>query len=784
LLLLHLHLPLPLHLHLLFFLSIPRLRRGTCFSLAQRAPTLPQSPTTSRSPTLHLTSKLALTLLLATLATSAQTPAAPPQTPAAPPASPATPDSTPANPNTPHGEVLFQSHGTPPPSPDELPDTTSPANSSGLHTRTPAVPAAAAPQNAAAPNPDTSPEVTDAVRAALAFTAYDLDARISPATAALTMRARITVRNSGAQPLTHIALQISSTLIWDAVTLFTPTSRQRLPLAQHLIDTDADHTGKASEAILTLPTPLAPGSSLTLDTLYSGTLAASSGRLERIGAVPAQAASADWDAIGAPTPMSSSSNADTDPQPLPTPGTLVALRGFGNVLWYPVAAPQLFLGAGNQLFAAIAQARLRDEPIPIHLRLAVEYRGDPPVAAYFCGRRQTLTAIPDDPDAPTATGSGIATADFATEPLGFRLPSLFVIDHPEAILPVSAATPLLAVETSDDKTLPLLSQSATSIEPLLDRWFGARPLSELTILDHSGQPFEDGPLLVAPAAALAGSTAAPALTHSLTHAWVQTGQPWMDEGLAQFMSILWVEQQRGREAALAELESLLQPLPLVEPDLSSEAPINAPPPISVASATSSSSAEHDTSSPNTKDPGEPLIAASNEVYYRRKAAAVWWMLRDLTGDDALRQALSAWRTQPISTASAEDQAVAFETLLEKTSGKDLGWFFSDWVLRDRGLPDLTLVDVTPRQLPATKGHDAGWLVAVTIRNDGAATADVPLVIRSGTFSVTKRERIPGFTSISDRIIVETEPTQVLVNDGSVPEVRTSHHTRELVARSQ
>jgi hypothetical protein len=250
-----------------------------------------------------------------------------------------------------------------------------------------------------------------------------------------------------------------------------------------------------------------------------------------------------------------------------------------------------------------------------------------------------------------------------------------------------------------------------------------------------------------------------ALTHSLAHAWVQTGQPWMDEGLAQFAALLWAEQQQGRAAAVAQLQELERPLDLAE--------------IVVDPAANAAKAE-----------GQPLIAASDELYYRRKAAAVWWMLRDIVGDDELRAALAAWCVQPVSMKSPREQAVAFEHLLEKTSGKSLGWFFADWVLRDRGLPDLTIVAVEPHLLPAGETHASGWLVSVTVRNDGGAVADVPLVIRSGTFSTTRRMRIGAFTSSTERVLVESAPTEVVVNDGSTPEVRSSMHTQQVAPRKE
>jgi len=558
-----------------------------------------------------------------------------------------------------------------------------------------------------------------------------------------------------------IALQISSTLHWESATLIDGLKRTTLPLSQHLLDTDTDHTGKSSEAIFTLPQPLSPGATITLDTFYSGTITQNADRLERIGATEAQGAEADWDHISTAT---------------------TSLRGFGNVLWYPIAGPQIFLGQGADLFQAVGRTRLANEQVSMHLLLTVAYQSDPPVAAYFCGRRQPLHTLPDDPDAPVATGAGLATADFPAQLIGFRTPNLFLFDHNEALiapLPVVASSssatsvasteptgaPMLAVETGEDATLPRLSDSAESIAPLLEHWFGTPPISALTMLDHAGQPFEDGPFLVAPISTLAGSDASSALAHSLTHAWVQTGQPWMDEGLAQFAALLWVEKSLGRERAVAELNDLLHPLILAEPVVPQRTaqPASTPLPAPV---------------------GQPLITATDELYYRRKAVSVWFMLRGIVGEDALCEALAAWRMQPPSLASAREQALALEKLLEKTSGKDLAWFFHDWVINDQGLPDLSITDVISRDLSGDQLHKSGWLVSVTVRNDGGATAEVPVIIRSGTFSTTKRLLIPAYGQVSDRVLVEAPPTQVVLNDGTTPEVRTSLHQRDLAPQPQ
>jgi hypothetical protein len=650
-----------------------------------------------------------------------------PQTPAPAPGAP-TPE-----PATPHGKVLYQSHSDEPATSDQ--QQSQPAKTEKQ-----------APLNA-------TPQLTDEDRAAIRITRYDLDIRIVSATSRLTGRARIALRNASENPLPRIALQISSTLKWESASV----QESVLPIAQHLLDTDADHTGRAREMILTLPKPLAPGESLTLDTFYSGAITANGERLERLGAPSSQALETDWDAISADS---------------------VALRGFGNVLWFPVAAPQLFLQDGT-LVPAVGRERLEHAATPVSLRLSIEFSGEAPTAAYFCGRRQPFAALHDNADAPIAFGSGIATAVFSAEPIGTRSLSLFVIAQPETMIaPLPGASsaqgkagasgpPMLAVESTDERALPLLADSAQRVAPLLQQWFGPHPLSALTVIDHTGQPFEDGPLLVAPVGTLAASTSAPLLAHSLTHAWVQTGQPWMDEGLAEFVSLLWIERERGRDAAVAQLDAIMQPVAAA--DTLSDAAASANPADPASSSTSESGVV-----------GQPLIAAYDELFFRRKAAAVWWMLRDIVGEQPLQLALTAWRTQKPGNDSSDAQAQAFESLLEKTSGKDLAWFFNDWVLHDRGLPSLTIVDVTPRELPAGTGHGTSWLVAVTVHNAGAAAVEVPLVIRSGTFSTAKRIRVPGLSNTTERVVVESSPTEVILNDGSTPEAGPTTHTRTVV----
>ena len=614
------------------------------------------------------------------------------------------------------------------------------------------------------PPPDATPQITDAERSAITVTAYDLDVRLTPRTAGLLTRARLTLRNDAAEPLSHVALQISSSLRWTGATLVDGARRQPLTLAQHLLETDTDHTGREQELVLSLPAPLAPGASLQLDTFYGGTITANADRLMRIGATAEAALAADWDRLGPER---------------------TAVRGFGNVLWYPVASPQLFLGDGATLFDGIGRMERRERAATFALRLAVETLGDQPAAVYFCGRRQPLKPVTGEgeaSDTPAALAPGLVTAGFPAAPLGFRTPSLFVLPQTETLLaPFSTTgTDLLATEGADDLTNGSLATAAEHVAPLLSEWLGAEPLTAFTLLNNAGQPFEDGPLVVAPLATLSRDAPEPALVHGLSHAWLLTGQPWIDEGVAMFLTLKWTERTSGRPAAMAQLAELEQPLALAEPAAKPDAelPSAGTPPASRASAAKASG------SVQPVPEGQTLPGAYTELYYRRKAAAVFWMLDDQLGDAPLQQALAALQTPLANSATPETLALHLEALLEKTSGKDLKAFFSDWVLHDRGLPDLAIGDVSASVLPAGPGRSTGWLVAVTIRNDGGALADVPLTVSAGSFQKTERVQVPAFSSLTTRVVSEAEPTEVTVNDGSVPEVSNSTHRRTIVVHTR
>jgi hypothetical protein len=164
--------------------------------------------------------------------------------------------------------------------------------------------------------------------------------------------------------------------------------------------------------------------------------------------------------------------------------------------------------------------------------------------------------------------------------------------------------------------------------------------------------------------------------------------------------------------------------------------------------------------------GQPLPTASSPAYIRTKAAYVLWMLRDMAGDGALSSALRAY---------ASGQSGSFEKSLQQAGNqRDLSWFFADWVDADKGLPDLSIENVYPTATTADS-----WLVAVNTANSGYAAAEVRVTVRSDATVVTQRVLIPARGKATLRIVIQSKPVEVQLNDGTVPETEATVHITKL-----
>jgi hypothetical protein len=573
----------------------------------------------------------------------------------------------------------------------------------------------------AAAKPQAGPALTaaDAERQAVTYTAFDLDVHLRPATHYIAVRAVFTIRNNGPTPFAHLPLQLSSSLNWEQIRIAGPDSSfHDTAFQQSVINSDVDHTGQLHEAVVPLATPLAPGATLQVDATYSGVIEPNAQRLIAIGTPEDLALHSDWDTI------------DT---------AFTGLRGFGNVVWYPVSSVPALLGDGARVFDEMGGHKLRLAGARFTLRLTVEFpHGQPPTVAVINGHPAMLKVA----DSTSDEVAGIATAQSSPSILGFEAPSLFV-----AIRNPHPGTNLTAWTLPDnDANAQFWADAAGVVTPFLQGWLGQRPRAQLTLIDlpdHNDAPFETGALLAASLHNQPPAQLEDALAHALTHAWMDSPSAWLSEGVAHFMGTLWIEHEQGREQALSALESGRSSLALIEP-----------------------------SSPG-QGPGQPLAQASNPVYYRTKAAYVFWMLRDIAGDDALSAALRAYNPAADlgNQSGTQPGPSQFERLLEQAGPRhNLAWFFADWIDADKGLPDLSIQSVFP-----TAQQAGAWLVAVQVANSGYAAAEVPVTVRTLDNSVTQRLLVPARGSATVRVFIQGAPTQVQVNDGTVPEIGDTIH---------
>jgi len=560
-----------------------------------------------------------------------------------------------------------------------------------------------------APKPTSTAE--DAERTAVAYTGFDFDVRLRPAESHIAVRALITVRNDSKTPLAHLPLQLSSTLDWEQIRLNGTST----PFTIGVLNSDADHTGQLHEAVVTLPTALAPGASEQLDVTYSGTVAESVKRLQAIGTPDDVASHSDWDRI------------TTD---------FTGLRGFGNVVWYPVSSVPVILGDGARLFDEIGSHKLHLAGTHFRLALTIESpAGFAPNIAVVNGHPVPLTET-RGMDASVAT---VSTGKVEDGVLGFEAPSLFIAIRASH----SATNSIIWTRPESNDNVTGWINAASEVTPFLQSWLGVQPRSQLTILElpEDGDiPFETGAMLATPVRAASTEVLDGVLAHALTHAWVMSPRAWLSEGVAHFMGTLWIEKQQGRERALATLDNARPALAIVEPE-----------------------------SPGAGD-GQPLTSCISPVYYRTKAAYVFWMLRDLVSDATLSAALRAYDP---SKDSAPD---SFEKLIEQAGQRrNIGWFFTDWVYTDKGLPDLAIENV----FPSSASVPGSYLVAVNLANNGYVQVEAPVQVISANTSVTQHVLIPARSKSVQRILVQGHPTEVRLNNGTIPESQSTIHSKTL-----
>jgi hypothetical protein len=542
-------------------------------------------------------------------------------------------------------------------------------------------------------------------REAFTFTDYNLNVRVEPEQQRLGVRGEITLRNDSVSLQKIAVLQISSSLDWRSIR----AGDQAVQFVTQTYTSDIDHTGALSEAIVTLPQAVAPKATVALEIAYEGVILLDSTRLSRIGTPEEAAKSSDWDQITA---------------------KFTAVRGVGNVAWYPIATEVADLSDGDGLSEVLVRwkAREADSKMEVHFdSSAVAEDATPPIT--LCGGIE-LHAV-------TRGGSPQSPwSQCSYHPLGLSVPAFVVayygvVDRP-AITVYNLPEHAVAAEA--------YAEAAEKTIALITEWFGPsrRKAETADLVDANAAPFESGSLLLTPLTVADAKLAGLVAAHQLAHASFYSSRPWIDEGLAHFAQALYLEQQRGRQTALDYMGLHRAAFSEAEKQTAASTPEN--------------------------EVNRSLVKTTNEELYRSKAMYVWWMLRDMVGEQALKKAFAAYRPEQDKDPSYMPH------LIQSQTQRDLEWFFNDWVYRDRGLPDLKVESAFSRKTTS------GYLLTITVENRGGAGAEVPLTVKFAGGEIGRRLEVRAKSKGVIRVETSAAPVEIVVNDGSVPESNLANNT--------
>jgi hypothetical protein len=542
-------------------------------------------------------------------------------------------------------------------------------------------------------------------REAFTLTKYDLDVQVEPSQQRLAVRGTVTLRNDSATPQRNATLQISSSLTWRSV----QAEGKPLQFVSQPYVSDIDHTGELSEAIVALPKEMAPGGTVELAIGYEGVILLDATRLTRIGLPKDVALHSDWDQIS----MLSS-----------------AVRGVGNVVWYPVSTEVANLSEGNSLFETLGRWKRRESNAEMRIQVGHSSADGQASPTLLCNGNNVRVT-----DGTSSAGS--VRTDCSLALVGLDVPTFVLADYQV----LDRAMVQIAYRPEHKSNAEKFAQAAETVTPFITEWFGAprRKAQVAELFDPAASPFESGAMLLTALGDSDPKLLEVALVHELTHAAFLSNRPWIYEGLAHFSQAIYRERQENRQAALDFM------------GLHRSAVVTAEKAVAVRPKDATAQEE-------------ALIATTIDEFYRSKAAYVWWILRDMIGEEALKRALAKYQPE-------QDKDPAYlQRLAEAQSKRDLQRFFDDWVYHDRGLPDFRVETAFSR-----KASQDNYLVTVTVENLGSAGAEVPVTVRFDGGELTDRIEVRGKAKGVVRVSTPKPPIQIIVNDGSVPESDMSNN---------
>ncbi len=543
----------------------------------------------------------------------------------------------------------------------------------------------------------------------------------------MVVTGKVTLHNDSDKPQKIAALQVSSSLEWNSISL----DGKPLQWLSDAYTTDIDHTGAVTEAIITLPAAVVHGSSVTLDIQYGGTITPNGARLTRMGAPDEVATRNDWDQIS---------------------DGFTAVRGLGYVAWYPVAIEAVSLSDGNAVFDAIAAWKYRHQHSEFNARIIVNGAANEALcvalnsAVSSCGESRDLS------DSESGGKQKEFSNTLTLSGLGETVPTFAIANYVSLDRPTVSFLHL-PEETSIARDYAV---AAEANDPLLHDWLGdpGQPARVIELADPNANPYQSGSLLFTPLRQSQTATLQLLLLPTQVAARFHSPHLWLQEGMERLLQCVLVDTRSGRKAALDFLDEYREPLVKAEE----------------AAHPKSDSSSKITEPANSAD--NTLLNTNDEILLRGKGSFVLWMLHDMVGDTAMQSALGKYHS------GADKDPSYFQRLIQTASKRDLEWYFDDWVYRDRGLPDFHVNSAYTRPL-LTEATAKSFLVTVTIENHGGAGAEVPVLIQSTSGEKIVRVLVKAGQKESGRMEVPVAPDKVKVNDGSVPEANVDNNVYDV-----
>jgi len=373
-----------------------------------------------------------------------------------------------------------------------------------------------------AQSPEKSPEPD---RNAFTFLDWNLNLRIETQAESLSVRGKITLRNDSSQPQRLLPLQISSSLNWASI----KQNGSAVPFTASKVRSDLDHSGNVREAIVSLPTPVAPGASLEIEVGYSGTISLDTTRLAQMGVPLPIRAATDYDRI--------------------TP-SFTCLRGVGHVLWFPVSLEPAIMGEGNRIFEETSAWAVRHWLS--HMKLAVSMDLPPPMKS----NAQTLLY---------EQVGGASREEHEWKHLGLAGPVLVAGAYESTVARQEPGKTAFFVDHLPDRQNEV-QDYARVIRETIPKVTGKSdfPISFIELPEAQDAAFDADTVFLTPLKTIDRKSLELTIAYILAHKTLWSPRPWIYAGAAHLAQVLMREQQDGRAAAIGYMQQRLAPLTIVD----------------------------------------------------------------------------------------------------------------------------------------------------------------------------------------------------------------------------